>query len=179
MTLPVEELSSIAAAVPPVVFHRLTAAWVDGLGALLSALAAAGDDRLFHPHAGDAATLHDLAVAGAAPGDHDEYHVAASPAGAVLAYGLLRGWAAGYAVPSLGVAVHPAARGRGLARLTMEHLHAVARARGARRVRLKVYRDNPRALALYRALGYRMEPLGEREWCGLLELDSPVSGSAA
>ena len=177
MTLPGEEQSSIAAAVPPVMFHQLAPAWVDGLGALLAALAAAGDDRLFHPHPRDSATLRRLADVATGPGEHDEYHVAVS-SGAVLAYGLLRGWTEGYPVPSLGVAVHPAARGRGLARLMMDHLHAVARARGVRRVRLKVYRDNLRALALYRALGYRMEPLGGREWCGLLDLDSPVSGSA-
>jgi len=160
-----------------VAFHRLTGVWVGGLAGLLEALASAGDDRLFHPHPTDTATLRELAAGADATGDRrDEYHVAVS-AGSVVAYGLLRGWSEGYAVPSLGVAVHPAARGRGLARRMIDHLHAVARGRGASRVRLTVERDNPRAIALYRALGYRLEPYGDRRWCGFLDLSS--CGNAA
>lgn len=181
MTMPVaQDTTLVHTAAAPVSFHRLTVAWVGGLAGFLDALAAAGDDRLFHPHPIDVATLHGLAAHPAAGTDrHDEYHLAVSGDGTVVAYGLLRGWGAGYAVPSLGVAVHPAARGRGLARQMIEHLHGVARGRGALRVRLTVYRDNAHAITLYRALGYRMEPHGDRQWCGFLELDRSTRGNVA
>ncbi len=181
MTMPVaEDTTLVDTAAAPVFFHRLTAALVGGLAAFLEALAAAGDDRFFHPHPSDVATLHRLAAHPVASADrHDEYHLAVSADGTVVAYGLLRGWGEGYAVPSLGVAVHPAARGRGLARQMIDHLHGVARGRGARRVRLTVERDNARAIALYGALGYRMEAHGDRRWCGFLELDQTSRGNAA
>ena len=67
---------------------------------------------------------------------------------------MLRGWDQGFAVSSLGIATHAAARGIGLGRALMLYLHAEARRRGARRIRLKVYPDNRVAVELYRTLGY-------------------------
>lgn len=164
--------SSIRTIAPPPracwpAFRPLAADLVGGLGDLLAALVTSGEARAFHPHAFDRLTLESLCRPTAAP--HDEYRVAVEDC-RVVAYGMLRGWAEGYAVPSLGIAVHPAARGRGLARSTMAHLHDVARGRGATRVRLKVYRDNASAIHLYQSLGYRLEPLNERELVGFLEL---------
>jgi GNAT superfamily N-acetyltransferase len=77
--------------------------------------------------------------------------------GRPVAYGLLRGWDEGYATPSLGVAVRRSAQRRGYGRLMIESLHAVARARGASRVRLRVHRDNAVARHLYESLGYRYD----------------------
>src|SRR5262245_56609662 len=112
---------------------------VAGLARFFHDLDAAGDTRYFHPHPFTAeearriteyrgADLYALAVQG------DE----------VLAYGMLRGWADGYEIPSLGIAVHPRGRGTGLARCFMAYLHTAARFRGARQVRLKAYPDNVR-----------------------------------
>lgn len=123
-----------------------------GLAELFSALVAAGDDRAFHPHpftpesAAERARYAGLDVYGAAVVD-----------GRVLGYGMLRGWDEGYAVPSLGIAIHPEARGLGLGRLLMEYLHCEARRRGAARIRLKVYPGNTAAVALYRSLGYEFQ----------------------
>ncbi len=72
----------------------------------------------------------------------------------VLVYGILRGWDQGYEIPSLGIAVHPAARRATLGELMMHFLHAAARSRGARKVRLKVYRENVSGRSLYIKLGY-------------------------
>lgn len=90
--------------------------------------------------------------------------------GEMAAYGMLRGWDEGYEVPSLGIAVDPRWQGKGYGRLLMTFLHAAARARGARQIRLKVYEDNARALALYRSLGYQFG--GERgsQKIGVVEL---------
>jgi RimJ/RimL family protein N-acetyltransferase len=71
-----------------------------------------------------------------------------------VAYGMLRGWDEGYAVPSLGIAVRTSAQGRGLGRLMMAHLHAEAGRRGATVVRLRVHPNNVRARRLYESLGY-------------------------
>jgi ribosomal protein S18 acetylase RimI-like enzyme len=79
----------------------------------------------------------------------------------VIAYGLLRGWDEGYDTPSLGIAVSPRSQRNGIGRRLMEHLHDVARARGATRVRLKVYRENTPAVRLYEAFGYSFEAEGD------------------
>jgi len=71
-----------------------------------------------------------------------------------VAYGMLRGWAEGYPIPTLGIAVRSSDQGRGLGRLMMAHLHAEARRRGATVIRLRVHPDNTRAMRLYESLGY-------------------------
>ncbi|MFY3742678.1 GNAT family N-acetyltransferase [Anaeromyxobacter sp. Red801] len=122
------------------------------LAELFSALVAAGDDRSFHPH-----PFTPEAAAERARYAGLDVYCAAVVAGRVLGYGMLRGWDEGYAVPSLGIAIHPAARGLGLGRLVMEYLHCEARRRGAPRIRLKVYPANAAAVALYRSLGYEFQ----------------------
>lgn len=74
--------------------------------------------------------------------------------GRPVAYGMLRGFDEGYAVPSLGIAVANEAQGRGLGRLMMKELHSEARRRGATVVRLRVHPANTRARRLYESLGY-------------------------
>jgi [ribosomal protein S18]-alanine N-acetyltransferase len=51
--------------------------------------------------------------------------------------------------------VAPAARGRGLGLLLLRDAEDAARAAGRHRMRLEVREDNPAAIALYRAAGYR------------------------
>lgn len=88
--------------------------------------------------------------------DGQDIYAALVEDGRVVAYGMLRGWDDGFEVPSLGVAVHPGERGRGLGGLLMQHLHDEAKRRGAVRVRLTVERENERARRLYDALGYEL-----------------------
>jgi len=129
----------------------------DALAAFFEALVAAGDTERFHPHpfdAGEAARICGY-------GGKDVYAAAVVDRGdagrEVVAYGLLRGWDEGYAIPSLGIAVSPLARGAGYGRLMMGWLHAQARLRQAPSVMLKVYPDNARAKGLYESLGYVFE----------------------
>ena len=154
---------------PPVkvCFRRLTPRYAHELVSFLGRLADAGDDRLFHPHPFTA----DAVATIAAPGGRDEYVVVtAGREGPVVAYGMLRGWQEGFAVPSLGIAVDRQWRGLGVGRRLVAHLHAVAASRGASAVRLKVYRENTRAFALYRSLGYEFQPHSEHEWLGVISL---------
>ena len=83
---------------------------------------------------------------------------------------MLRGWDAGYDMPSLGLAVTPSHRGRGLAREMMHHLHQRAKHRGADRVRLKVDRRDLVAKALYDSLGYRFDRVSSTELVGYCDL---------
>ena len=97
------------------------------LGALFDALAAAGDERTFHPHS----LTHDRAREICRRRSSDVYMVATT-GGDLIGYGMLRGWEEGYEVPSLGIAVHPEHRHRGVGRALMSRLHEVG-PRGLRR----------------------------------------------
>lgn len=88
----------------------------------------------------------------------------------IVSYGMLRGWDEGYDVPSLGIAVDPSVEGRGYGRLMMLFLHASARLRGARHVRLKVYPSNQRAVRLYESLGYRFDEVDREQLVGTIDL---------
>jgi ribosomal-protein-alanine N-acetyltransferase len=146
-------------------FCRIGPSLETRLAAFFDALTARGDDRWFHPHPFTAAEAARLC----AYRGRDLYYAAATSA-TVLAYGMLRGWDEGYETPSLGVAVHPDARGLGLARAFMGFLHAAASFQGARRVRLKVYPDNAPARRLYESLGYTLEPTADGQFMGILDL---------
>lgn len=163
-------------------FRPATPADEDGLTGLFVALARAGDERLFHPHPLTREAARHVCRHREVTGDrpHDEYHVAIVPSGdgatdTVVGYGMLRGWTEGYEIPSLGIAVHPDHRGCGIARQLMDHLHAVAAARGAARVRLKVYRQNLAAVRLYESLAYELEPFSETELLGFRALGPLVA----
>lgn len=137
-------------------------------GALVTffhALREAGDETFFHPH-----PLTDAEAALRAGYDgHDLYYVMIE-AGQILGYGFLRGWDEGYEVPSLGIVIHPAVRGRGFGRSFMHMLHDEARAHGASRVRLTVHLGNVTARRLYEDLGYVLETAGDDHLVGLVEL---------
>ena len=102
----------------------------------------------------------------------DKPRMALAPRRTALAgpLALLRGWDEGYSVPSLGIAIHPVARGQGLGTLMMEYLHFLARQRGAITVRLRVHVENLRAIQLYQALGYAFVTEGDEYIVGKLQL---------
>lgn len=131
------------------VCQELRPAHASALATFFERLQTCGIGNYFHPHPLTA----EEAPRRATYRGRDFYCVLLR-GGQVIGYGMLRGWDEGYEVPSLGIVVDPAAQGQGHGRRLMELLHATARARGAKRIRLKVHPDNTRALALYRSLGY-------------------------
>ena len=149
----------------PLEFRWLRPDLVGALTECFRAFAEGSDHAFFHPHP----MTEEVATRICAYHGRDLYYVACA-AGRVLAYGILRGWDEGFDIPSLGIAIHPEARGRGLARPFMAFLHAAAKARGATKIRLTVYNDNQRAVELYRRLGYVFEPKNERELIGVMPL---------
>ena len=125
---------------------------VGALTAFFVALRGNAEGLRFHPHP---LTAEEAAARCHYKGK-DLYYVLIE-SGQILGYGMLRGWDAGHEIPSLGIAIHPGARGAGLGRLLMQFLHVAAKRRNVSKVRLKVYPDNQGALSLYRQLGYRFE----------------------
>jgi ribosomal protein S18 acetylase RimI-like enzyme/glycosyltransferase involved in cell wall biosynthesis len=71
-----------------------------------------------------------------------------------VAMSMLRGFDAGFEVPSFGIFVDAEAQRRGIGRRLTEWTVKEARRRGAAAVRLSVYASNAAALALYDALGF-------------------------
>lgn len=126
--------------------------WVEHLTSFFEALVSFGENRYFHPHP----LTRDEAMARAHYRGNDLYYLLTENE-TIIGYGMLRGWDAGYDIPSLGIVIHPGARGTGLGRAFMHFLHAVARRKGATKIRLKVYRENTMAFGLYRELGYVFE----------------------
>lgn len=95
----------------------------------------------------------------------DEHWVITLPSGSVVAYGMLRGWADGWRVPALGIAVDLMYRRKGVASAMIMFLHYRATERGASHVMLHVDDDHLGAQSLYRAMGYR--PAEDRWVCAL------------
>ena len=88
----------------------------------------------------------------------------------MIGYGMLRGWDEGYEIPSLGLALDSSVRGHGYGRMFMHFLHAAALRRGAKRIRLKVHRENVRGIDLYKSLGYEFGQQEGSQLIGYLQL---------
>lgn len=147
--------------------QRIDQTLEESLGALFREIRACGDDLHFHPHAFDDETARWIArYAG-----RDLYFGAIRPGEpGLVGYAMLRGWDAGYDVPSLGIIIGRRARGRGLSKPLMSFLHAAARARGCARIRLKVYQDNVAAMELYKQMGYVFGSEENGQLVGIVEL---------
>jgi len=145
--------------------RRIEPSFEKPLAQFFHALTARGDDAYFHPHPLTEAEARKLAWYSG----KDLYYVLVDGQ-EVLGYGFLRGWDDGFDIPSLGIAIHPSVREQGLGKLLMHFLHAAARHRGARRIRLKVYPENVNAVRLYKRLGYSFRYKEGDQLVGLVEL---------
>jgi len=136
------------------------------LGRFFETLEAHGIGKVFHPHPLTA----EAARVRAGYMGKDIYCVLAE-GDAVIGYGMLRGWDEGYEIPSLGIAIDPAAHGQGLGRLMMNFLHMAASRRGAQKLRLRVHPENKPAVDLYRSLGYQFSLQDDGQYLvGLFDL---------
>jgi [ribosomal protein S18]-alanine N-acetyltransferase len=139
------------------------------LGGLFERLRRQGAEAFFHPHPLTREAAAELAVYAG----RDVYCVR-QIGEELVGYGMLRGWEEGFEVPSLGLAIEAAHQGRGHGRCLMEFMHELARQRGAKRIRLRVYPDNVRAVTLYQSLGYSFNTDCESDGqiVGFLELSA-------
>ncbi|MHC4618045.1 MAG: GNAT family N-acetyltransferase [Planctomycetota bacterium] len=112
-------------------------------------------DRTFHPHPFDAYTAEHVCSY-----DKKNWYAGCfrrnTHTDQMVGYVMLRGWDEGYAVPSLGICVLPDYQGCGIGGMLMSVAILVARFRGSPAIRLKVYPDNNRAIALYRRMGFEI-----------------------
>ena len=95
----------------------------------------------------------------------DRYYVA-DTSSELVGLSMLRGWDEGYDVPSFGVMVDPAWRGRGLGAGLTDFTIAAAAELGCASVRLSVYGRNERATRMYLRRGFTAasrEPIA-RAW---------------
>lgn len=147
------------------------------LAAFFEALAADAEAAtFFHPHPLTAEYAADLCRT--VGGVRDGYYVAEA-AGKIIGYSMLRGWDEGYEVPSWGGAVHPALRDAGIGKQLLIHAVDESRARGARRMRLTVYKSNTRGVHVYSKIGFAFSEKDERSLVGFLPLDPPPTLPAA
>jgi ribosomal-protein-alanine N-acetyltransferase len=139
------------------------------LGELFVGLAAGPEARQFHPHPLTKQEARRIATGGARRKD---LYYAAFLGDQLIGYGMLRGWDEGYSVPSFGVAVGAAYRGRGIGRGLLRYAIEYARKRGASTMMLKVHLDNPGARHLYESEGFAFQeiPQDPAQVKGLLEL---------
>lgn len=137
---------------PSIEFVRLVPRWQEGLKLFLEDLRECGDDVFFSPHPTDENSVNRIA----GYTGRDLYYLLVEEE-KVIGYGLLRGWDEGYQIPSLGIAIHPSARGGGLGKIFLNFLHVSAFRRGASKVRLRVHKNNNKAIRLYKSLGYVFE----------------------
>ncbi len=154
-------------------YRRLVPADSDELASFFAALVGNGDKVFFHPHPLTRAE----AVQRALYRGEDLYYIQRFH-GRLSGYGMLRGWDEGFAVPSLGLAVHPGLRGRGLAEDFLCFLRDTARRRGAERLRLTVHRENEKAIRLYRKMGFRLQEKTPVVLEGYLALRTPAPEQA-
>ncbi|MBN9231825.1 MAG: mannose-1-phosphate guanylyltransferase/mannose-6-phosphate isomerase [Legionella sp.] len=133
--------------------------------ALFADIATDDTARRFHPHA-----FTDEYATKITQYNGKDLYLGAFQGADLVGYGLLRGWDEDYTTPSLGIYLHPAARGKGLAVKFMHEMHQFAATKGAPSVRLKVYPDNLIALKLYRQLGYKFSSEEKGQLVGLITL---------
>lgn len=159
------------ARIPSLSIEKLTAADAYELADFFEALAAdAYTVRFFHPHPLTGAYARELCSR--RKESRDLYFVARWRR-RIAAYSLLRGWDDGYEIPSAGVCVHPGLRNAGLGHVVMSHAVEQARAAGASRIRLSVYKTNRHGVHVWGKFGYIFTPKNNLEWVGMLELTPP------
>lgn len=130
-------------------YYRLDTAWTDQLSTFFESIHTYCIDKYFHPHSFDQKTAQKICRYTGC----DLYFIQTMKT-KICGYGMLRGWDQGYLIPSLGIMIHPDYRGMGLWEKFMLFLHEQARKKGAKKIRLKVYPENVRAVSLYKKLDY-------------------------
>jgi GNAT superfamily N-acetyltransferase len=129
--------------------RRLAAADAAAAAALVSSQPP-GYARFFHALAGGESALATIFAAA----ERDLYAGIFWDDALICVY-MLRGWDAGYEVPTFGLIVDAAQRGRRVLDVAIEAARLAARMNGAERLMVKVHPDNPAATQGALRLGFR------------------------
>lgn len=130
--------------------RELTPADVEALGDLFQANDTRETRRQFSPFALDRAVARRLLES-----PHLDRFFGGWNEGRLMAFGMLRGWDEGYAVPSFGLLLDAAARGRGLSQAMVAFGLGLARRLGCNEVRATVNASNLPSLRMLERAGYR------------------------
>jgi len=130
-------------------YTLVSPSWAEKLAQFFKDIIANKDDLYFHPHPLTCEMAKKIAIH-----KGDDLYFLQIKDNRIAGYAMLRGWDEGYTIPSLGIAMHPNFRNQGLGTDFMGFLHNQARAKGADKVRLKVYLSNTRARHFYESLEY-------------------------
>lgn len=161
----IEEIIKSTQHEPMIRIARLKAENFDALAKLFAHIADDPSAKKFHPHPFD-----DIQARKIADYQGDDLYLGLFENETLVGYGMLRGFDAGYRIPSLGIYCAPVARGRGLSIKFMTELHKAARELNAPSIRLKVYPDNSAAVNLYQRMGYVFTAEEEGQLVGYFEL---------
>ena len=142
----------------------------DALCDFFVALDANGDGSLFYPHPLTETEARRLCRHAGL----DQYFVVVTGS-RIIGYGMLRGWDEGYAVPSLGLAVHPEYRSKRVAAFLLCGLIRQAKNRGAAKLRLTVEASRIRFIAFFERHGFVFSTLKPGRLVGMLELNGASS----
>ena len=156
-----------------IIIRGISAKDIAALGDFFTALVGDAESvQFFHPHPFTREFARELCVRAAIR--RDRYYVACFE-DRVIGYMMLRGWDEGYTVPSFGVCNHPALRDVGLGQALLAHAVRESRLAGALQLRLTVFKNNERAVHVYRKFGFLFHDKNEQELVGLLDLaDCPA-----
>jgi ribosomal protein S18 acetylase RimI-like enzyme len=146
-------------------YALISPSWAEKLAQFFSVLVVNKDDLYFHPHPLTYEMAKKIAIY-----EGDDLYFLQIKDNEITGYAILRGWDEGFTIPSLGIAMHPNFRNQGLGTDFMEFLHNQARAKGAAKVKLKVYPSNAGALQLYESLGYSFSDEENGQLIGYYEL---------
>jgi len=124
-----------------------------------------GDSNFFHPH-----EFSKEGLSSEISNKPLDYFVFLVESENIIGYGMLRGWSEGYSIPSLGIIIDINRRGLGFSDILMNHLHEIAKNRESSWIRLTVYKENEKAISLYKKLGYIFSEKNIKELVGIKEL---------
>ena len=146
-------------------YTAVSSSWVPKLAQFFKDIIANRDDVYFHPHPFTCEMARKIATYRG-----DDLYFLQIKDNEIAGYAMLRGWDDGFTIPSLGIVIHSAFRNQGLGIEFMRFLHNQVRAKGASKVRLKVYSDNAAARNFYKKLGYSFSDEGSDPLIGYYEL---------
>jgi ribosomal protein S18 acetylase RimI-like enzyme len=146
-------------------YVAVSPSWAEKLAQFFKDIVANKDDVYFHPHPLTCEMARRIATY-----EGDDLYFLQIKDNEIAGYAMLRGWDDGYTIPSLGIVIHPHFRNQGLGREFMCFLHNQAKAKGATKVRLKVYSNNAGAQQLYESLGYSFSDEENGQLIGYYEL---------
>jgi ribosomal protein S18 acetylase RimI-like enzyme len=146
-------------------YRKVTPQWVEKLTQFFHEIVIEKEDKFFHPH-----PLNSREAEKIASYQGQDLYLLQTKSNEITGYGMLRGWDEGFSVPSLGIAIHPSFRRKGLAKIFLAFMHQRAKKKGAKKIRLTVCTHNVAAIELYLSFGYTFGEEKDHKVIGFCEL---------